>query len=210
METSTETGTLTTESPPDDDVRAVTEFERPEPGEREPTLVEELADKPPEEITPEEEAEGLAWALESFESIGTEADLGFVLATLEVNVAAPGQGKKWVKWAIRPVTSERIDELRRGHQVPSGNRREQRAGRTDLRMSAFNAALVWEATIEPNPDELLRIARSKGVASGGEVISWLFRHKPLLVDQLAGRVLEAAGGDEDDVRDAAEVRAAGN
>jgi hypothetical protein len=42
------------------------------------------------------------------------------------------------------------------------------------------------------------------------VVLHRFRNKPLLVDQIAGQILLVSGGDDEDVRTAREIRAAGN
>jgi hypothetical protein len=131
---------------------------------------------------------------------------------LDLNVGTKPGEENVIRWVVRPVMSTRIDELRRAHQTQSGNRQQRRRGAAgpELDVARFNAALVFEATVEPNMAEVLEKKKTKEGVSGADVVLWRFRHKPLLVDQIAGEILRVSGADEDDLREAREVIAAKN
>lgn len=157
----------------------------------------------PGSATPEQKQDALDWLLADDEESEEETPV----YPLEINVSTNPREPKWVTWHIKPIASGRLDQLRRMFQVPV-NRQQRRAGQqADLDASRFNAALVFEATVYP---DLIEVMNKKGERNGAEYVMNRFRNKPLLVDQIAGEVLQRSGGDEADVRDATEIRAAGN
>lgn len=131
----------------------------------------------------------------------------------DINVSTKPGEENLIRWVVRPVMSTRIDELRRAHQSQAGvNRQQRRRGQTapEIDVARFNAALVFEATLEPDMQEVLTRKRTKEGVTGTDVVMWRFRHKPLLIDQIAGEILRISGADEDDLREAREVMAAKN
>jgi Phage XkdN-like tail assembly chaperone protein, TAC len=146
-------------------------------------------------------------ALEWFLTDEAEGETDIPTYTLELNVSTDPMREKIIQWVIRPIASTRIDELRRQHQAGGRSGRRRRGDEPQVDIARFNAALVYEATVSP---DLRDVARRKQVASGGELVLHRFRHKPLLVDQIAGQVLQYSGADEDDLREAREVIAAKN
>lgn len=135
---------------------------------------------------------------------GEEADPVY---TIEVNVSTDLTHPRVIAWQFKPMGSERIDVLRRMFSVPL-NRDQRRSGQVaELNTARFNAALVFESTV--NPDLQAALA-TRGESDGARLVTHRFRHKPLLVDQIAGQILEMSGGNEEDVRTAKEVVAAKN
>jgi hypothetical protein len=116
---------------------------------------------------------------------------------------------------IKPVGSERIDHLRRQFTVSTGNRAQRRRrnqGQSqELDGAKFNAQLVYEATVDPDLETVFNAKKGPGSWQYGfELVIHRFRFKPLLVDQIAGQILEYSGGDDEAIRTATEIKAAGN
>jgi hypothetical protein len=126
---------------------------------------------------------------------------------LEVNVSTDPGRPRWITWRIKPVASTRIDYLRRTFTMPVNREQRRKGAMGDLDASKFNAALVFESTVDPD----LSIPMGQGkFADGAQLIMHRFRNKPLLIDQIAGQILFYSGGDDDDLRIARDVKAAGN
>lgn len=160
-------------------------------------LLRKASDQP-KSLTPDEAQSTLDWFMAEQDE---EAEPHY---TIEINVSVEPGKEDFKPWVIKPMHSERIDMLRRTFQV-QGNRQQRRTGVADLDLAKFNAALVFEATVDP---DLSIPLQQKGFADGAQLVQHRFRFKPLLVDQIAGEVLRISGGDDEDLRTAREVRAA--
>lgn len=126
---------------------------------------------------------------------------------LEVNVSTDPDNPTFIVWRIKPVASSRIDFLRRTFTMPVNREQRRKGAMGDLDASKFNAALVFESTVEPD----LSIPMETGkFRDGSQLVMHRFRNKPLLLDQIAGQILFYSGGDDDDLRVARDVKAAGN
>lgn len=182
---------------PSDDVRVTGEGPGMHPDEL-PPEVERVAQHA-DQTEPQEKQDALDWFLA--EDSGDAVEPTY---TIQINVSTDIDHPQWIDWQIKPIPSQRIDYLRRTFSMQP-NREQRRRGQTaDLDAARFNAALVFEATVYPDLEQPLR---TKGFRDGAELITWRFRGKPLLVDQIAGEILQRSGGDEADLRTATEVRA---
>lgn len=166
-----------------------------------PPEVEAVAQRG-DKTDPQEKQDALDWFLAEDSGEAVEP-----VYTIQINVSTDVERPRWLDWQIKPIPSQRIDYLRRTFSMQPNREQRRRGQSADLDAARFNAALVFEATVYPDLEQPLR---TKGFRDGAELITWRFRQKPLLVDQIAGEVLQRSGGDEADLRTATEVRAAGN
>lgn len=173
--------------------------QQPQPEEQltDEQLIARAAEKP-KSLSEEQKQSTLDWFLEEQ---GDEVEPHY---TIEINVSTEPDNPNYKVWVIKPIESSRIDILRRTFQV-QGNRQQRRTGQADVDMARFNAALVFEATVDP---DLTVPLQQKQFADGAQLVQHRFRFKPLLVDQIAGEVLRISGGDDEDLRTAREVKAA--
>jgi len=185
-----------------EDIRVVDKPEGEEGEEKKlPEAVEAAAEG--RSLTAEQHVDALEWLLADEE----EDDSGFT-RTLELNIGTAGV-KVWMTWVIRPVDRETLRALRE-----SGNRRQRRAGQfREVDTDEASLRIIATATVEP---DLVEAARRKGIEAPDpafgpmEIIQHRFRRKPGLVDQVVGEIFDLSGYDEEDVREAKEVKAAGN
>lgn len=157
-------------------------------------------------MSPEQQADALDWLLSD------EEDESEARRVLELNVGTP-RAERWIKWTIRPVDREVLRQIQRA----AGGNRQQRRGRAAAEQvdpEEANLRIVARGTVDP---DLTEAAGAKGVQQSADpsygpmqILRWRFRHKPGLIDQIAGEVFDLSGYDEEDVREAKEVRAAGN
>lgn len=133
-----------------------------------------------------------------------------VIATFEINVGVAKE--KWVRWTVKAIDRDRIRDLRKS---ASGNRAARRAGGEPDEMEV-NRRIAVDGTVSPNlADERLRTfqvpdgegTRTHNFIDPADALSYRFRHKPGLIDQIAAKVLSVSGYDDEDIR---EVAAAGN
>lgn len=120
--------------------------------------------------------------------------------TLELNV---GQDDKpnFVKWTIRALSGEEIAGINR---QASGNRNARRAG-GERDLDEVQRRVVALATVEPDLDAVVKLkhadtSQSDPLWARANVLAHRFRHKPGLITQLSGQVMDLSGYDEDDVR----------
>jgi hypothetical protein len=146
-------------------------------------------------------------ALDWFLEAEPEDEADDVVYPLEINISTDPKVERYITWTVKPMASTRIDELRRAFTMQTPRKRRRAEGDSQVDIARFNAALVFEATVSP---DLKEAARRKNNADGASLVLWRFRKKPLLVDQIAGQVLQYSGADEDDLREAREVIAAKN
>lgn len=170
-------------------------------------LLNAAANKP-SALSDEEKQSTLDWFLDD----GAEGSEIEPLYRIQIDVSTNPEVQDFKDWVIKPVPSERIDYLRRQFSIVQGNRDQRRrrgALGTELDAAKFNGQLVFEATADPDLEEVMR--RKPGAwTAGWELVVHRFRFKPLLVDQIAGQILTYSGGDDEAVRTATEIKAAGN
>lgn len=136
----------------------------------------------------------LAWFMEDDYTSGSE---DFVTATIEVNVGGPGQ-ERLIPWVVRSLDQDTIQAIRDRSRV--GNRRQRRdTGTEDVNEMKAATGMVAAATIDPDLEE---VRKAKNVPSREMVVEHRLRHKPGLILQISGKIMEISGYDEDDVRDA--------
>jgi hypothetical protein len=126
---------------------------------------------------------------------------------------------EWHTFVCRVLDPGEIDSLREQcMKEEATNRRERRSMRGLMKSfdnRRYNALLVFTAMVDPDPQEMIRQLQEQGktwAVDGADLILRRFSFKPLLVEQIAGQVLRASGGDEDDVKGGRDLveRAAGN
>ena len=146
-------------------------------------------------VTADEADAATEWFLADEEPADTD--------TFELNVGSPDV-PRWISWTVRAVDQEVLRRLTR--DGGRATRRRGQSGVPDIDPQEANAKIVVEATVAP---DLAEIARVKGVQQTADplfaqvqVVKHRFRHKPGLIDQIAGRVMDLSGYNEDDVREA--------
>lgn len=173
--------------------------------------VKEMAVAPPEpkdgRIEPDEEAkvrDATEWLLEAFDNPTAE-----VTRDLDLNVGSPA-APVWVKWTIRAVAGDELRRIRaRAADTLSENAGRKRSGTLADTQTAYrsNIDIIVAGTAVP---DLIRVAAARNVADPGIVIEEAFRSKSGLVEQTAAAIMGLSGYDDEDVRDAVEMRAVGN
>jgi hypothetical protein len=157
-------------------------------------------------VTDGEKSEALVWFLSA------EDDYSDALPTktLEINVAPAGSPERFIPWTIRAIDQDELLAIRR----QAGGSREQRRRAAsaglggDVDPTLANLHMVVAATVDP---DLRAAAVAKGVTTDpAYVLKHRLAHKPGLIQQIAAEVMLFSGFDDEDVRDAKEVRAAGN
>lgn len=126
--------------------------------------------------------------------------------TLIVNVGGVGPDRQEVSWKIKTLEGKLIRKIREDADQVVRRSGGTGAGTTGASWIA-NVRIVLEGSVSP---DLKAIARQVGVADPTVVLEQALNHKQGLVDQIAGSILQLSGYDNEDVRDAVEVRAAGN
>lgn len=123
----------------------------------------------------------------------------------EMNVGTPEE-PRWIGWTIRSVDTEVLKRIRRQGENRSSRRRGGGVGLGDIDPQEANARIVLEGTITP---DLYEVAQKKGVQNTADpsvgamqVLKHRFRRKPGLIDQIAGRIMDLSGYNEDDLREA--------
>lgn len=147
-------------------------------------------------LEPEAVDEATAWFLSDEEEDETQ--------DVRLNIGTPEE-PRWINWTIRSVDAEVLRRIQRSGQNRSQRRRGAIAG-GDVDVQEANVRIVVEGTVKP---DLREIAAKKGVPESADpssaaimVLKHRFRRKPGLLDQLAGRIMDLSGYDEEDVREA--------
>lgn len=176
---------------------AESEDEEPNP---ESALLRKVAQHP-RTTTDDEKQSTLDWFLQ--DEGGDEMEPHY---KIEINVSTDPGREDFKPWVIKPIPSPRIDMIRRACTVaPNRAARRRTSGGQDLDAARFNATLVYEGTVDPDLTVPLKAGK---FTDGAQLVLHRFRFKPLLVDQIAGQILEYSGGADEDVRTALEVKAA--
>lgn len=92
---------------------------------------------------------------------------------------------RWIVWTIKSLEREYIDAVRK--QERSGD--EVDANRVNLRLAA-------SATVDPNLQDL-----RGDYADPADALQRRFQRKGGLIDQIANRVVELSGYDDDDIKE---------
>lgn len=116
--------------------------------------------------------------------------------TIEVDVGATEE--HLVRWRVQAISRERIRQIRNTSRIKRG-----RGMTDDVNDVKANLLIATEGTIEP---DLVAIAKEVGAPEPSVVLDKRMAHKPGLIDQIAGTVLEVSGYDDDDIRDVAAVK----
>lgn len=118
-----------------------------------------------------------------------------ITKVIELNVGST-EKERWIKWTIRAVD---VDTLRRINKMTTARR-----GKEDVAADLAQLRVIVAGTVDP---DLRAVAQQMGIADPAMAVRKRFSFKPGLVSQIASRVLELSGFDDEDVREAA---AAGN
>lgn len=131
-------------------------------------------------LTAEESSKALAWFLEE--------DQGQVnTITFRLNV---GIGKdRWIDWTVQALDRDVISQIRK---------RSERRGETDEMLASLRLAAA--GTVDPPLTDPAVLGK---FADPADALRHRFQFKPGLIDQIAAKVTQASGYDDDDVEDAA-------
>jgi Phage XkdN-like tail assembly chaperone protein, TAC len=148
-------------------------------------------------LEPDAVDDATAWFLSDEEEEDTEL--------VQLNIGS-AEEPRWINWTIRSVDAEVLRRIQRSGQNRAQRRRGGAMAVPDVDPQEANVRIVVEGTVKPN---LAEIARKKGVPESADpssasilVLKHRFRRKPGLIDQLAGRIMDLSGYDEEDVREA--------
>lgn len=157
------------------------------------------ATNPPEAIADSTAINATDWFL------GAEAndDETVAWAWLPVNVAGPGKKERLVNFKIQVLDRDVIDQKRKEAT------RTKADGTSDMDGMEANLRIAIEGILEPNikGDAKFRVVRGQEFMDPGDALRARFAHKPGVIDQIAGKILEISGYNNTDVK---EVKAAGN
>lgn len=151
--------------------------------------------------SPSQQSAALGWFLDT-----TPDEHAVETRTLQLNFGTSSD-PKWVDWTIRPVG---IDTMRAIRSRAAGSRAVRRTGNVDE--YRVNLEVVVAGTADPDIKEATRILHAEGRAPNdpAEVLKQKFQAKPGFIAQIAGEIMTLSGFDEDDVKEAEAVAAAGN
>lgn len=117
----------------------------------------------------------------------------------------PDRPPRYVRWTVSPIEESVITRLfRDAAGGGAANRSARRARRGASADENTNLRIVAAGTIDPDPAE---VARRTGMADPALAMKHWFRLKPGLITTVADAILELSGFNDDDVRDAREVKA---
>jgi len=133
-----------------------------------------------EVLSASEASKALAWFLEE--------DQGKVnTLTFRLNV---GMGvDRWINWTVQALDRDVISQIRK---------RSERRGETDEMLASLRLAAA--GTIDPPLSDAAVLGK---FADPADALQHRFHFKPGLIDQIAAKVTQASGYDDDDVEDAA-------
>jgi hypothetical protein len=109
--------------------------------------------------------------------------------TFELNVASPDKPQHMIRWTVQALDRDRIRAIRRM------NTRTQGTAEVEDEM-AVNLRVAAEGTIDP--DLSSPEVRGKYV-DAADALRARLKHKPGLIDLIAGRVMRCSGYDQGDV-----------
>lgn len=127
--------------------------------------------------------------------------------TIRINVGS-ADAQRWIPWTIRSVDSDVLRRIRTEGQNRAARRARQATGLSEVDPQEANARIVVEGTVAPDLGEIvLKKLRddqrpSDPAAARMIVLKHRFRHKPGLIDQIAGEIMSLSGYDEEDIQEA--------
>jgi hypothetical protein len=104
-----------------------------------------------------------------------------------------------IEWTVQAISREKLRTIRRMSRPAS--KRAQRDGEIDE--IAANTGIAAAGTVFPDLNEM---AAAVGAPSTTAVLEARMKHKPGLIDQIAGEVLSVSGYGENDLRDLSAVK----
>lgn len=162
--------------------------------------ISKIANSEPENIPAPAAAAATDWFLSDDETTGSTA-----AQPIELNVGGPvGTGReKWVEFIVQPIEREELKRIRKQNTKPGANNTEE------VDEMAANLRITVEGLVSPNlkGDKRMRKVRGTEYLDPADALAARFAHKPGLIDQLAGKIIEVSGYSDGDIRD---VKAAGN
>lgn len=152
-----------------------------------------------QELTETTKMDATAW----FMSEEPEETIAF--RRLEINVSADPDRIIEVEWVVKALTRERITQIREEAATSTAGRRRARRDENMTGDTALaNARIAAEGTLSPD----LRDPKVRGQFTDPvDALKHRFKHKPGLIDQICGHVIEVTGYNDEDVR---EIEAAKN
>jgi hypothetical protein len=149
-------------------------------------------------LSGEDQDSALAWFMDD------QADN--VTKVIEINIGI-GDEKRWVPWTIKPVDNEILRTIRKQAEQAS-TRMQRRRGQAEIDQAQINLAIVAKGTVNPDLEVLAaqKMGRPDGLGQNPlpfvmAMLKDRFKHKPGLVDQIAGEVLALSGYDDEDLRE---------
>lgn len=123
---------------------------------------------------------------------------------LKLDVTIDPTKEIFVEWIVQAVDRERIQQIR--DESKKGGRAGRRAkaqGDEETDTALANLRIATEGTAYPN----LRDERVRGsYADPADSLRYRFRNKSGLIDQIAVKVLEVSGYDEEDIQEITAVK----
>lgn len=147
-----------------------------------------------ETLTDGEQVDALEWFLSSVDA--TE-----LTHTIQINVGSPTR-KKWIDWTVKPVDMDRLKQIRKASQ-PTSRRARAMGNTADFDEVTANINIVLEGTVTP---DLREGAKQIGTVDPADAVRTRFAHKPGLLAQIAGEIMNISGYDDEDVREVDAVR----
>ena len=120
-------------------------------------------------------------------------------------VIDPDRPPRKILWTIKPVEETVITRIFREAAGAGGQNRAQGRRARGPADENTNLRIVAAGTADPAPEA---VAQATGIADPTTAFKAWFRRKPGLITQVADAILDLSGFNDDDVRDAREVRAA--
>lgn len=125
-------------------------------------------------------------------------------AKIDINVGGPdGSGtEQWITLTLQVVDRARIRQIRKESEE------KQPDGSKEVNDLEANLRIAVEGLLDPNlKDPKNLVVRGEKFLDPADALRARLAHKPGLIDQISGKVIEISGYDDADVR---EVKAAGN
>lgn len=154
-------------------------------------------------LPPEAQQDALEWFLSDEEMPMNK--------TINVNIGTP-DSPRLVAWTIKAIDGEQIKHARKMAEEGGSraSRRRQTGAVVEVDAQEANARIVVAGTEYPDLREVAQVKQQRAGfqerrpdpdAPAVEVLKWRLRHKPGLIDQLAGEILALSGYDDDDIQE---------
>lgn len=159
--------------------------------------VDEAASSDPKHLHPVTAKSATDWFL------NPDEEESIAWATLPINVAPAGRKENIVNFKIQVVDRDEIKRMRKEATIQKPD------GMEEIDEMEANLRIAVEGLLDPDikNDEKLRNVRGEQYMDPGDALRARFAHKPGIIDQIAGKIVQISGYNSADVK---EVKAAGN